>query len=333
MVARLKGVASAIALAMALTSATPGASAQSPAVVVELIGDRGSLDARKLEELVVLELGGDAARVSRIIVDVGAGRASVDMRIGGERREGAVAIAAGEPERALALFVGELARGAAGSATAAATAAATAGAATAGVAAATAGAATAGPAAAATAVAGAPAASASPPRETPSTSTSTFLSLLASIGGRVMTTDGALLLTPKLEIGARRDRVRLGVTARYAYASADDPLGTVRVHALAGGGAATYTVLRSGAFAVATGPRFEAGGFAAQGEGSNGTSRTVLTFDGSWEVELEAKVGPIALLGAVQAGTYFRGLQLQADERDVLHLSGPFIGFALGARY
>lgn len=148
-----------------------------------------------------------------------------------------------------------------------------------------------------------------------------------------MTTDGALLTTPKLEVGARRDRVRLGVTARYAYASADDPLGTVRVHALAGGGAATYTVLRSGAFAVATGPRFEVGGFAAQGEGSNGTSRTVLTLDGSWEVELEAKVGPIALLGALQAGTYFRGLQLQADERDVLHLSGPFVGFALGARY
>ncbi len=158
------------------------------------------------------------------------------------------------------------------------------------------------------------------------------MSVLGTMGARVVTAHGALLATPKVEVGARQDGLlRLGVNARHGYASSDDSLGTVRAHALAGGLAATY-VLASGAWLeLATGPRFETGLVAGRGDGKNGVSTTVLTLGASWELELHVKVGGLSLLGAVEAGTYFHGIELHADERDALHLSGPFVGLALGA--
>jgi hypothetical protein len=152
------------------------------------------------------------------------------------------------------------------------------------------------------------------------------------MGARIMTTGGALLPTPRLEIAARQPgALRLGATARYAYASATDPLGTVRAHAFAGGLAATYVLLSSASLALATGPRLELGVIAGSGEGSNGETTTALTLGGAWEIELHVKLGGVSLVGSVEAGTLFRGVELHADDRDVLHLSGPFVGFALGA--
>lgn len=147
-----------------------------------------------------------------------------------------------------------------------------------------------------------------------------------------MTAGGTPLATPRVEVGARqKNGLRIGTVVRYAYASSDDPLGTVRAHALAGGAAASYVVLSRSSLAVATGPRFELGVVAGSGEGANGQSTRALTMAAAWELELHVAVAGISLVGALEAGTLFRGVQLRADDRDVLHLSGPFVGLSLGA--
>jgi hypothetical protein len=154
------------------------------------------------------------------------------------------------------------------------------------------------------------------------------------MGARVMTTRGALLPTPKLEIGARQEHGwRVGATTRYVRGAAADPLGAVSADALAGGLAATYVLVWRDTLALATGPRLEIGVVAGRGEGSNGASTRSLTLGGSWELEVHVKLRAFSLLGAVEAGTLFRGVELFADGRDVLHLSGPFVGFALGAMF
>ncbi len=89
MVRRLRAVAVLLAL-----TATASADAQQAKPVVELLGDRGAIDASKLDALVGLELGADAARVSGVTIAVREGHADVDVRLGAERRKGSVAIAA-----------------------------------------------------------------------------------------------------------------------------------------------------------------------------------------------------------------------------------------------
>jgi hypothetical protein len=152
------------------------------------------------------------------------------------------------------------------------------------------------------------------------------------MGARIMTTGGALLPTPRIEIGARREDVlRLGAIARYAYASAADPLGTVSAHAIATGAAGTYVLMASRGFALATGPRFEIGAALGSGRGANASATTAFIFAGSWEIEAHVKLGGATLFGALEGGSFVRGVELHADDRDVLHLSGPFAGAALGA--
>ena len=310
MVTRLSASAFAFAFAFAMTIAAP-ASAQPDKPPVEVVGERGSLDPSKLNELVGLELGAEGSRVTRIVIDVRGGRADVDVRVGDEHRKGSVAVAAIEPERALALFVGELARGAT---TPAATPPA--------------------PPATPAVTPPTPVEDRPPPSSPAATPASPWqFSALATMGARLVTTHGAWVATPKLEIGARHDgALRLGAIARYGYASSNDPLGTARAHALAGGIAATYVLATGATFAFATGPRLEIGLVAGRGDGTNGTSTTALTLAGSWELELHVKLGGgVTLLTAVEGGTFFRGIELHADDRDVLHLSGPFAGLALGA--
>lgn len=149
---------------------------------------------------------------------------------------------------------------------------------------------------------------------------------------RVMTTHGALLVTPRLELAARIAGLRIGLTARYGYSSDDDVLGTARAHLFTGGIAVTDRVFKRGVFGLGTGPRVELGGIAGQGDGANGTSTTAFTIAGSWAVELRAELAPVTVFVAGDVGVS-RGLVLRADQRDVLHLSGPFVGAALGLTF
>lgn len=295
---KARGRASALVLALAAVVGSPAvARAQSTAPVIEGAG----LDARTLDDLIALELGDDAARVRRVHVAVHDGRADVAIDVASppgaiETRRASVALPAAEPERALALFIAELARGA-----------------------------TARPAPAPT-PAPAPA-----PTPAPAPAPAWHFAALATMGARLVTTGGALVPTPRVEIGARRGALRLGAIARYGYASAHDELGDVRAHALAGGLAATWTLASSASIALATGPRAEVGLVAGRGDGANGDSTTAATLAGAWELELHVNVGGAFLFGAVEGGTLARGVELHADDRDALHLAGPFVGASIGA--
>lgn len=265
---------------------------------VEVRGD-GGLDARKLESLVALELGKDAARVSRVAIEVRGRSAAITLVVGTGKRTATVALAETEPERGVALFVGELARG---------------------------------PSPAPAPIV-APSPSPAPaPVVAPSPSPRWELSLLGAIGARAMTTRGALLVTPQLEVGTRAGGFRIGATARYGYTSADDALGRVDAHLFTGGLAVTDTLLARGPFTIGTGPRLELGAVAGSGDGANGTSRSAFIIAGAWAVELRVKLGPVAVLVAGEAGVS-RGLVLLADDRDVLHVSGPFVGGSLGVLF
>lgn len=146
-----------------------------------------------------------------------------------------------------------------------------------------------------------------------------------------MTAGGAAVVSPRVEGGLRASKaLRLGVIARYAYASAEDPLGRVTVHGVTGGVAATFTVLARRSFAVASGPRVELGWLGGSGEGQNGRSTSTFAASGAWEIELSVPLGPVTLFGAVEGGALVRGLQLRADERTVLDMSGALLGASAG---
>lgn len=313
--ARLIAAVLAASLALAIASS---ANAQPTRPRVEVTGDRATLDATKLDELIALELGADASRVRAVAVDVHGSRAEIDVRLGDDARRASVAIAATEPERALALFVAELARG------------------------------TAVPEQPPSAAATAPPPPSAPPPTTPapseaervapprssdaSTAEPLAFSLLATMGARFATSRGGVTATPHIELGARRrDLFRIGAIVRYGYASSDDALGTIRAHSLTGGVAGTYVVASGASLALATGPRLELGVIAGHGDGTNGEASSAFTFTGAWELELSVKLGAISLLGSVEGGSILRGIELRADDRSVLYLSGPFVGFALGA--
>lgn len=268
---------------------------------VELRGETQALDRARLDELVALELG--ATRPTRIAVDVSRGRAEVDVEIAGEHRKASVALAGVEPERALALFIAEIARGTiAPERTEPATPTAT------------------------------PATPTTPSPPRPSNDRPLRFSMLAAMGARVTTARGHVLPSPHLEIGVRRDDAfRIGGTLRYAYGSADDLLGTVRAHLVAAGAAGSATVVSASSLALVTGPRLELGAAFGRGDGTNADKATALTVAGSWAVELHLDVGGAALFISAEVGSFFRGVELHADDRSVLHLTGPFAGFGLGA--
>jgi len=155
--------------------------------------------------------------------------------------------------------------------------------------------------------------------------------VLAALGARWLTADGALLLTPHLEGGVvLRDALRLGVLARYGHASADDPLGTVSAHAASGGLAASLRLASTTSVALWTGPRAEIGVITARGEGTGASSASSLLLSAAWAIEGRVALGPLDALVAVEGGFLGRGLELRADDRSILELSGGFTGVSLG---
>lgn len=291
----------ALILLAALALASP-ANAQTTEHV-ELRGETQALDRGRLDDLVALELG--ATRVTRIVVDVSRGRAELDVEVAAEHRKASVTIASVEPERALALFIAEIARGTiAPERTEPAT-----------------------PAAAVPAV------------PTPRDTTTPALppaplrfSFLGAMGARVTTARGHVMPSPHVEIGVRRDNAfRVGGTLRYAYATADDRLGTVEAHLVAGGVAGSGTLVSGSGLALVTGPRLELGAAFGRGEGTNADKATAWTVAGAWALELHLVFDGATAFVAAEAGSFFRGVELHADDRSVLQLTGPWLGFALGA--
>src|SRR5687767_4871508 len=97
------------------------------------------------------------------------------------------------------------------------------------------------------------------------------------MGARVLFNDGAVLLTPRAEVGWRNESFQFGGTARYGYASGKDPLGTVRGHLVTFGAAATQHLAPRSTLGFSHGPRIEAGIAAAGGEGSNARSASAFS--------------------------------------------------------
>jgi hypothetical protein len=306
------------------------ASAIATAAEIEVRGSRPGLDRARLESLVHLELG-DRADDARVIVTIASGneRAEIVLEAQGERRQGAVELrGASDVERTIALLIGELARNTSMPPAPTSTPAPSPTTATP---------ATAPPTSNATPT---PTPTPTPTAPTATTTTSGLRGaapprirahVLGAMGARWLSSDGALLLTPHIEAGVVvNDTLRLGGVARYATAGADDPLGSVRAHTATGGLAATVRFASSGRLAAWTGPRFELGYATARGEGTGGASASALLASGGWAVEGRASLGPLDALLVLDAGWLARGLDLRADDRTALALSGAFVGVSLG---
>jgi len=288
---------------------------------VEVRGPRSKLDVTKLEALVRLELG-DRESTTNVIVTLksasaeSAESADVLLMRGGDSRTGSVELrGSADAERAIALFVGELARSD--------------------------GAPPPPPAVAATPPKPAPAPEPPPAGEAPnaaedrteaSGSTSTLRPALAGqMGLRLMGSGGAIVFTPHLEGGITvLDVVRLGVLARYGYATSDDPLGTVTVHTVSGGLASTVRVLSGSRFSAWTGPRFEVGTMAGSGDGAGQRTASSLALFVAWVLEGRMRIGGYDAILGVEGGSVGGGLDLRADDRSVLSLSGGFVGLSAG---
>ncbi|MBS2018080.1 MAG: hypothetical protein JST00_34725 [Deltaproteobacteria bacterium] len=139
-----------------------------------------------------------------------------------------------------------------------------------------------------------------------------------------------MLPTPRVEVGARRDRLRVGGSLRYSYATGSDVLGSVHAHVVAPGVAASYAIVSAGRVRLVTGPRFEIGAFFGHGSGDNESSTTRAALSAAWELELHVDLGTNDLLVTAEGGSFLRGVVLRADARDVLDLSVPFAGFSVG---
>jgi hypothetical protein len=291
----------ATALGVALAIAAPSAHAAD----VELSGS--GVDKRALDDLIRLELGPSTA-LDRIVVRVADGHAEVELHAKERRRRGTVALPRGQEERTIALFVGELARRFDAEPEAVPPEP---------------------PPLAPVAppdLAERPEPAPPPPPATRDSELAPFV--LATMGARWLAAGGDLVATPRIEAGLSPSRaLRLGILARYGYARSSDVLGTARAHLVSGGVAATHSL----ASAIATGPRVEIGGVFARGEGSSGASASAVALVGAWELELRLRVaGAFTMLATVEAGWHARGLDLRADDRTVLEISGPFAGASLG---
>jgi hypothetical protein len=142
-----------------------------------------------------------------------------------------------------------------------------------------------------------------------------------------------LFVSPRLEAAiAPIEPLRLGVVARYAFATGDDPLGTVRAHAFAGGVSATWRFVSTVGWSAGTGPRVELGGIWARGDGVGGSRASGLSLAGAWEIEGNARVARTMELTAGLELGWLRGVDLYADDRRVLGLTGAFGGASIGAR-
>jgi hypothetical protein len=267
---------------------------------VELRGQPSAIDGSALDALVRLELGEASTQVKRIVVDVKGPRAEIEVEVGAEVRRGTVDLPATDVERTLALFAAELAR-----------------------------------------TSPAPTPRADAPSERPpasndqATTERGAFALMATMGARIFGRDGSLLLSPRIEAGVRAsDAIRVGASARYGFASGEDRLGTIRAHVVSGGLAASHHLAPRNPVSFAHGPRIEAGVIAASGDGTHASAATAFTLSASYEVELHIRIArSLAIVVALDGGIHWFGVDLRADDRSVLDLSGVFGGTSAGLAF
>jgi hypothetical protein len=282
---------------------------------IDLSGDVRGLDAHRLDDLVKLELGttststsSSTSTIDKVSVRIDGDRAEVTVVRGGATRSGSVALPHGNVERTIALFVGELARRFE------------------------------------TEPAPEPPAKENPPPPPPPKAEPARPPVLpvpgepseharvgpyglVSMGARWFARDGSLLATPRLEGGLETSAFRLGLSARYAYGRASDPLGTASLHALTFGLSPSLVLGE----VVTTGPRLELGFLSASGEGTRASSTSAFALSAGWEVELDLRIGDsFAVAPAIEAGWMIEGIDVRADDRSVLEIAGPFAGASIG---
>lgn len=274
---------------------------------ISITGSGRAVDARALEDLVKLELGGEAP-LDDVTIQLAGDRADVVVARAGKKRSGSLTLPTKNPERALALFIGELARrfetepepepkrieqeppk----------------------------------PAAPPEPLPFVPLANAPPP---PMPEPKPTIFVLGTMGARVFAPEGSLLWTPRIEAGVVGNPVRIGGIVRYGQASASDPLGDATVHAINGGLAATLLF-----DTFATGPRVELGALFASGDGSRSSSKASVAPAFSWEIEAHvAATDWLDLIASIEAGWMWNGLDVRADDRTLLQIGGGFAGASLG---
>lgn len=290
-------------LAFALAAILYTASANADVV---LTGDATRIDKTKLDGLVQLELG-STTDVDTIAIDVSGESARVALRRRrGTSRTGSVDLPTGnatDVERTLALFVGELSREPE-------------------------------PEPPQSPPAAPPAPSTTPERpvKKPIATPKTAPAVLAGTTLRVFTADGALFRGAFLGgLLAVDKRVDLGINARYAIASTDVPLGTVKARIVSGGFTGAYRLVEKESFAIHAGVGVELGWVEGSGEGALAHTATTIAVDTRAFLEARHSISG-RLFGTLtfDGGALFPGLDLRAGDRLVLAASGPFASVSLG---
>ena len=273
---------------------------------ISITGSGRAVDARALDDLVKLELGG-VAPLDAVSVRLDGDRAEVTVTRSTKTRTGSVVLPAKSPERTLALFIGELARRFETEPDPEPESESP-------------------PAPMATPPPSTPIAAPPPAPSPPTPERRTPIYGLATTGARLFASTGSVLWTPRLEAGVLGNPVRIGVMARYGQARASDGLGDATVHAVNGGFAATLLFET-----FATGPRLELGGLFASGDGSHASSKSSIAPAFSWEIEAHLRAADwLDLLLSIDAGWMWNGLDVRADDRRLLEIGGGFIGASLG---
>jgi hypothetical protein len=285
----------ALALALALY-------AREATAAVVLRGATEAVDAKKLEELVDLELGAPAD-VEEIAIDLSANKAAIVLkRIGGDVRSGAVDLppsGSGAIERTIALFIGEISREA-----------------------------PAGPPPTAPVPAAPPADEPPAPARPPSAERFVF----AEAHGRGFTSGGTLFVGALVggDLVASK-HVVVGVRARYARASEDVALGNVRSEWLMAGPALSYRAALGRIVWIDPGVSVDGAYLWGRGSGTGAHSASGFAVVPTAFVEARWLLSRTwRLTTAMEGGWFGPGLDLRAGPRTVLAASGAFVGARAG---
>lgn len=278
---------------------------------VEVQGASTNVDVRKLDGLIALELGENAAAID-VVVNIADDASSAelvvrDVALSAERHAVVDLSGVTDIERIVALSVGELARSEP-------------------------------PPPPAPPPPPPPPASppAAPDVVTPkSTASSRAPYGLAAFGVRRMLSGGASVVMPRLEGGfALSPPWRVGAFAFYGHASSDDVLGSISVDVAGAGLSTSFDFLRTGRLTMGTGPRIEFGWMWGRGEGAGGSTSSTPMFAATWQLQAFTRIVRSAgIVAAVDIGFAGPALDLHANDssnRSVLDLAGPYAGLSLG---
>jgi hypothetical protein len=328
--------AALVALAISISLLIPRVADAKETVVVR--GDRSTIaiDDAKLESLIHLELGEKSALIELVVIELGAKSVAtvVVARRDGSVTKGAIDLSgargAGDVDRTIALFVGELSREEKPSPSASASPAPA-------------------PAAAPTTTDTTTDAPATPKAR----DTSNGARLVVGGTGRVVgigrTGGNAVVFGPTLGVSLGiGDRARIGALGRVGFASANDRIGKVSALLVGGGIDAAYRLYVSAdrSMKIDTGPRVVASwihgeGIAAApaaGGGGGASSQQVITtressalgIDLAWFIDASVILARPFFLGlAMEGGWLTPGLDLRADNRKILQVSGASLGATL----